>query len=201
MFLLADPQPRLERGEALLRRAIAVSPQISLAHFYLGMLEKNRARPRAALAAFTKVLELNPSYAPAYAQVGHVLSRIGQLNEAMEHVRYAIRLSPKDHAAGVWTLFGGQIELELGHDDLALEWLSRAAELTPRSPFAQASLAAAYALRGDHANASRHAAEVRRLAPTLTLERMRERLVGLSENGGEPRRLLEGLRLAFGERS
>jgi hypothetical protein len=119
----------------------------------------------------------------------------------MEHVRYAIRLSPKDHAACIWTLFGGQIELELGHDDAALDWLARAVELTPRNPFAQASLAAAYALRGDHASAGKHAAEVRKLAPTLTLERMRERLVGLSDNGGEPHRLLEGLRLAFAKPS
>jgi tetratricopeptide (TPR) repeat protein len=147
------------------------------------------------------VLELNPSYAPAYAQVGHVLSRIGKLNEAIEQVRYAIRLSPKDHALGIWTLFGGQIELELGHDDAAREWLSRAAELTPRSPFAQASLAALYALRGDHANMTKHADEARKLAPWLTLEKMKERVVGLSDQGGEPRRLLEGLRLAFAERS
>jgi DNA-binding SARP family transcriptional activator/TolB-like protein/Tfp pilus assembly protein PilF len=201
MFLLPDPEPRLTQAEALLTRALAASPRMSLAHFYLGMLEKTRGRPQAALGSFMKVLELNPSYAPAYAQVGHVLSRIGRLNEAMEHVRYAIRLSPKDHAAGIWTLFGGQIELELGHDDAALDWLARAVELTPRNPFAQASLAAAYALRGDHASAGKHAAEVRKLAPTLTLERMRERLVGLSDNGGEPHRLLEGLRLAFAKPS
>jgi tetratricopeptide (TPR) repeat protein len=201
MFILPDPAPRLEQAEILLNRAISASPQTSLAYFYLGMLEKTRGRPHAALAAFTKVLELNPSYAPAYAQVGHVLSRTGRLNEAIEHVRYAIRLSPKDHAAGIWTLFAGQIELELGHDDVALEWFLRTAELTPRSPFAQASLAATYALRGDHANAVKHADEVRKLAPTLTFERMRERLVGLSDNGGEPRRLLEGLRLVFAGRS
>jgi DNA-binding SARP family transcriptional activator/TolB-like protein/Tfp pilus assembly protein PilF len=201
MYLLADPQPRLERAEVLLRRAISLNPHTTLAYFYLGMLEKNRGRPHAALAAFTKVLELNPSYAPAYAQVGHVLSRIGKLNEAIEQVRYAIRLSPKDHALGIWALFGGQIELERGHDDLAIEWLSRAAELTPRSPFAHASLAALYALRSDHASMTKHVDEARKLAPWLTLEKMKERVIGLSDQGGEPRRLLEGLRLAFAERS
>jgi tetratricopeptide (TPR) repeat protein len=180
-----------------LNRAIERNPWGMMPYYYLGTLDKTRGRPHDALKHFVKVLELNPSYAPAYAQVGHVLSRIGRLNEAMEHVRYAIRLSPKDHAVGIWSLFGGQIELELGNDDVALEWLTRAADLSPRNPFLQATLAAAYALTGDAANAAKHAAEVRKLAPWLTTERMMERLVGLSEPGAGPRRLIEGLNKAF----
>jgi hypothetical protein len=94
-------------------------------------------------------------------------------------------------------LFGGQIELELGHDDDAMEWLSRAAALDPRSPFMHASLAAAFALRGDMADAAKEAGEVKKLVPWITADRMVERLVGLSNDGSEPRRLLQGLRMAF----
>jgi len=197
MYLLPDPEPHLQRAETLLKQVIASHPHGALPYFYHGMLEKTRGNSQAALAAFAKVIELNPSYAPAYALIGHVLSRTGRLSEAIEHVRYAIRLSPKDHALGIWSLFAGQIELELGRDDSALEWLTRAVELTPRSPFAQASLAAAYALRGDGQNAARHAGEARRLSPNMTLAQMIERVMGQSENGGEPRRLLDGLRQAF----
>ena len=166
-------------------------------YYYLGTLDKARGQPREALKYFMKVIDLNPSYAPAYAQIGHVLSRLGRLDEAMEHVRYAIRLSPKDHGVGIWTLFGGEIALEQGRDDEALDWLTRAIELAPRSAFAHAALAAAYALKGDAASAAKQAAETRRLAPWLTVERMTARLVGPSEKGSEPRRLMQGLRLAF----
>jgi len=197
MFLVPDPERHIVRAEHLLNRAIELNPHGTMPYYYLGTLEKTRGRPHDALKHFVKVLELNPSYAPAYAQIGHVLSRIGRLNEAMDHVRYAMRLSPKDHAVGIWNLFGGQIELELGNDDVALEWLTRAADLSPRNPFLQATLAAAYALKGDKANAARHAAEVRKVAPWLTTERMMERLVGLSEPGAGPRRLIEGLTRAF----
>jgi hypothetical protein len=38
---------------------------------------------------------------------------------------------------------------------------------------------------------------VRKLAPWLTTERMMERLVGLSDPGAGPRRLMEGLGKAF----
>jgi len=197
MFLVPEPEQHIARAEQLLNRAIEHNPQSVIAYYYLGTLEKTRGRPHEALRHFVKVIELNPSHAPAHAQIGHVLSRIGRLDEAMEHVRYAVRLSPRDHALGIWSLFGGQIELERGNDAVALEWLVRAVDLTPRSPFAQATLAAAYALTGEAANSARHAAEVRKLAPWLTTDRMMERLVGLSDPGAGPRRLMEGLKRAF----
>lgn len=197
MFLSANDAAMLEKAEALLSRAINLNPYASLPYYYRGVLEKTRARSQAALEAFDHVLQLNPSYAPAYAQIGQILSRRGQLNEALEHVRYAIRLSPKDHNIGLWCLFGGEIELERGHDEAALEWLSRASDASPRSPFVQAALAAATALQGDRENAKRYAAEARKLAPWLTREAMIARLTGLSTPGSEPRRLIEGLRKAF----
>ena len=197
MFMTADPQPHIAEAEKLLHRAIERDPWHMMPYYYLGTLDKTRGRPREALKNFTKVIDLNPSYAPAYAQIGHVLSRLGRLDEAMEHVRYAIRLSPKDHGVGIWSLFGGEIALEQGHDDEALDWLKRSTELAPHSAFAHAALAAAYALKGDAAGAAKQAAEARKLAPWLTLERMTARLVGASEKGSEPRRLMRGLGLAF----
>lgn len=199
MFMTADPQPHIAEAEKLLHRAIERDPWFMIAYYYLGTLDKARGRPREALAYFTKAIELNPSYAPAYAQIGHVLSRLGRLDEAMEHVRYAIRLSPKDHNVGIWSLFGGEIALEQGRDEEALDWLKRATELAPHSAFAHAALAANYALKGDAADEAKQVAETRKLAPWLTLERMTARLVGLSAKGSEPRRLMQGLGLAFGK--
>ena len=201
MFLVADTEPHLVRAEALLARALAKAPNSSMAHYFEGVLMKTRARPQEALAAFARTVELNPSFSLAYAQIGHVLSRIGRLPEALEHIRYAIRLSPKDPNLGLWSLFGGQIELEQGHDAAALDWLRRAVTLDPQSAFAHASLAAALALRGDKAGAAAEAAKARALAPWLTTDKMIERLAGLSTAEGKPRRLLEGLRKAFDDPS
>jgi TolB-like protein/DNA-binding SARP family transcriptional activator/Tfp pilus assembly protein PilF len=197
MFFVADTEPHLAKAEALLGRAIAKSPGSSMAHYFQGVLLKTRGRPNEALASFARTVELNPSFSLAYAQIGHVLSRIGRLPEALEHIRYAIRLSPRDPNLALWSLFGGQIELERGDDAAALEWLRRAAALDPKSPFIQASLAAALALQGDKAGAAEHAAKTRALAPWLTTEKMIARLVGLSDQGGQPKRLLKGLKLAF----
>jgi TolB-like protein/DNA-binding SARP family transcriptional activator len=201
MFLVADTEPHLVQAESLLGRAIAKSPSSSMAHYFQGIVHKTRARPNEALASFARTVELNPSFSLAHAQIGHVLSRIGRLPEALEHIRYAIRLSPKDPNLALWSLFGGQIELERGDDTAALDWLRRAAALDPKSPFIEATLAAALALTGDKAGAAEHAAKTRALAPWLTTEKMAARLVGLSDQGGQPRRLLKGLKLAFDEPS
>jgi tetratricopeptide (TPR) repeat protein len=197
MFLETGQTFDLAMAEQLLTRALALQPRASMAYYYLGVLHKVRGRPDAALSAFRQTLEINPSYAPAYAQVGHVLSRTGHLNTALEHVRYAIRLSPRDHNIGLWSLFGGQIELEQGHTKAAIAWMLRAADAAPRSPYVHAALAAAYALVGDRESQSRHVAETRRLAPSLNVDQMVLRLIGQSTGGGEPQRLIDGLRKAF----
>lgn len=201
MFLVKETAPHLEKAETYLARAVKLQPNASLPHYFTGILHKTRGRPQEALKSFTRTVELNPSFAPAYAQIGHVLSRIGRLPEALDHVRYAIRLSPKDPNLGLWSTFGGQIELELGNDRAAIDWLTKAAALDPRSPFIRAALAAAHMLQGDKATAAKFVEETRALAPWLTLERMIERLAGLSEAGHEPKRLLQGLRLAFAKPS
>jgi Flp pilus assembly protein TadD len=62
-------------------------------------------------------------------------------------------------------MFGGQIEIELGHDEPAIEWLLHALALNPRNARAHALLGAAYALNGSIADATSQVAEVKKLAP------------------------------------
>lgn len=197
MFLVAEAEPHLAKAETLLKRAIEKSPDSSMAHYFQGVVHKSRGRPHEALAAFARTVELNPSFALAHAQIGHVLSRIGRLPEALEHIRYAIRLSPRDPNLALWSLFGGQIELERGDDAAALDWLRRAYALDPRNPFIPATLAAALALTGNAAGAAEYAAKTRALAPWLTHDKMVERVAGLSTAEGKPRRLMKGLKKAF----
>jgi DNA-binding SARP family transcriptional activator/TolB-like protein len=197
MFLVDEPESHLALAQDNLARALKRNPEASVAHYFSGILHKTRGEPEEALESFERVLALNPSFAPAYAQIGQILSRLGRLDESIENVRYAIRLSPKDPNLGLWSLFAGEIELERGHDQVAIEYLTRAAALDPRSPFIHAALAAAFATVGDRASALTHADEVRRLAPWLTPARMTERLIGLSRPGSKPVRLLQGLAQMF----
>jgi DNA-binding SARP family transcriptional activator/TolB-like protein/cytochrome c-type biogenesis protein CcmH/NrfG len=160
-----DREPYLSRADALLAKAIDKQPHSSQAYYFLGILQKTRDQPDAALRSFTIALELSPSNAPAAAQIGAMLAVLGRANEAIEYIHRAINLSPKDPALGRWYMFGGQIELELRHDEEAVEWLLRAIALNPRNVRAHALLGAAYALLGNKADAARQVAEVQKLAP------------------------------------
>jgi tetratricopeptide (TPR) repeat protein len=162
---VADREPYLSRAEELLTKAIDKNPHSSPAYYFLGILQKTRDQPEAALLSFAIASELSPSNAPASAQIGSMLAVLGRANEALEHIRRAIRLSPRDPAIGRWNMFGGQIELELGYDDTAIEWLQRAVALSPRIVRAHALLAAAYAFIGNRADAASQVAEVKKLAP------------------------------------
>ena len=82
-------------------------------------------------------LAINPSHAVSYAALGHALIRLGRPAEGLEHVRYAMRLSPKDPALHYWLSFAGAAELELKHYDKAIALLNHARSATS-------------ALRADH---------------------------------------------------
>jgi len=197
-FHVPQREPHLSEADVLVTKILNANPRSHMGNYYRGLLHKLRGEPQDALAQFAKVLEMNPSFAPAYANAGHVMSRAGRPDEALEHVRYAIRLSPKDPNLGNWSLYAGQIELERGRVTAALEWIKRAVAVHPRSPFNHATLAAALALTGDTPGAARHVATVAELAPWLTLDVMLERLTSTSEPAAVPHRLIEGLRKAFG---
>jgi TolB-like protein len=196
-FLVADNGDHLERAEELLRKAIAKNPASVMSYYFLGILHRLRGQRPEALAAFAKALEHNPSLPLAYAQTGDVLAHMGRLDEAMDHVRYAIRLSPKDPSLGLFSLFAGKIEIERGNDEVAIDWFKRAVTLAPRSALNHAFLAAALALQDDKAASAKYAEAARGIAPWLTRDSLVKRVTDETEAGVEPRRLIEGLRKAF----
>jgi DNA-binding SARP family transcriptional activator/TolB-like protein len=200
MFLVPDPDEHLERAETLLQKAIARSPSSAMAYYYLGLVHKARGQSQQALTDFTKVVHENPSLPLGYAQVGHLVSRMGRPDEAIEYIRYAVRLNPKDPNMGLVGLMAGEIELERGNDAAALDWFKRSLTLAPISPFAHAAMGAALALSGSGGDAAKEVEEVRRLAPWLTVDRMIARLVATSERNHEPVRLIDGLRREFATR-
>ena len=197
LFLVPDEQEHLAKAERLLRQSIARAPASVMGYYYLGIVDKLRGQLPAALADFTKVVERDPSLPLAYAQVGHLIAHMGKLDEGMEDVRYAIRLNPKDPNMSLISLIAGELELERGRDAAALSWLERSVSLAPLDPFPHAALAAALMLNGRTEEAAQQVADLRRLTPWLTLDRMLARLTVTAEAEHEPRRLIEGLRKAF----
>ena len=124
----------LGQSENLLRRANALDPNASLPYYFLGLVASRRGQPEDALPLLEKVLELNPSYAPAYAAIGYIQMNTGRRTEAIKNIKYSIQLSPKDNYLGLWSQYLGRIYIELGDDAEAERWLTQSVTLMPNSP-------------------------------------------------------------------
>jgi tetratricopeptide (TPR) repeat protein len=196
-FEVLERELALDSAEALLRRVMEQRPDNGHAHYFQGMLLRLRGELPAALEAYSRAIELNPSLANAYADAGFALIRLGQPREGLEQIRYAMRLSPKDYLVGTWNAYAGVAELALGNDDAALEWLRRAAALSPRAPFVRMAAASALALTGDRDGARKHVEEVKRLAPRFDEPALLRFFLGAGSKPGRKSRFIDGLRLAL----
>jgi TolB-like protein/DNA-binding SARP family transcriptional activator/Tfp pilus assembly protein PilF len=182
------------RAEAqqILRDVIARDPQSSDAHFYLGLALDLPPTLPEALAQLARAIEIEPSNASAHAQIGNGLIRSGRVAEGLEHVRYAMRLSPRDPIMPVWLEFAGNAELELKDFSAAIDCFRRSTEINPGYPRGWAGLVAAHALAGHQDEARRYAEKLMSFSPDLTAD-------GLVKQYGrhDSSRLREGLRLAL----
>lgn len=182
----------------LLNKAMALNPQASLPHYFLGLRAATLGQAEQALAYYSRTLELNPSYAPAYGANGFVLLSTGRPHEALDEVMRAIRLSPKDHYLGLWSLYVGRIHLELGNDQEAEHWLLQSVRLIPNGAPGRAALISLLVHKGDLPSALSQAAELARASPQFTLEVLEKAFTALSKKEEhKPKRLLSGLQQAF----
>lgn len=187
-----EREPYLGEAETLLARVLERRPGSSPAHYYLALAKILRGDPNAALDALQTSVKLNPSFAPGYALMGRVLTMLGRNEEALESIQHARGLSPRDPSLPWWDLATGLAELELGHDQAAIEWISHGVAASSDTPFAQIALASAYVLAGDRSDAELHLARFNQLTPNFTVE---QRLGYFPESGRGPQlRFVAGAR-------
>jgi TolB-like protein len=198
-FVDLDFSPDLGKDEQLLNQALAKSPNSMSALYSLALLQKYRRQYQASMRSLQRCLELNPSFLPAQGQIANVLTRMGQPHKGLEQILQTIRVATaNDPTMGYWYLFAAEAELELGHDQAALDWALRANAFMPGSPLVQAWLASIYATIGDRTNAAKSVAALTKLAPGRTrLFMNRPSEDTNSDSGRHGPRIFDGLRLAL----
>ena len=178
-----DPVPHLAKADAILQHVIEQHPTTSGAHLLLGLVHVARGQPEKAARSFERAIELNASCAPCYGQLGRALVRMGRPAEGLEHLHYAMRLSPRDPSMPSWLGMAGGAELELGHYDKAIEYLDRALAFDPGQPRILLVLVGAHALAGNMSEARAKLAQLQKTQPHLTGEQLVTRFFGA---GGGP---------------
>jgi TolB-like protein len=198
-FLDVDTPPDLRRAEALLNEVLRRNPNWAMAHYTLGLLQKHRRQQAASLQSFQRAVELSPTFLNAQGQVGVALTRMGQPEKGLETIRAALRVAtPNDPGNGFLYLFAAEAELELGHQQAALDWALRAGSFMPGSALAQAWIASIYADMGDQRNAAQYVAASRTISPAYAQRLADRKVVPRAQQKVWPRtRLLEGLHVAF----
>ena len=167
-LLVDDPAPHLAKAEQILQRVIDRAPSRAHAHHILGLVHIARRDFQAAMQAFEKAIEINPSNAGAYAQLGRLLVTAGRPDQGLEHIAYAKRLSPRDPALAYWHAFSGYAKLELGRFDEAIADTKLALSMTPWQPRTGLLLVSALSMAGQQDEARRVLAELQQAQPHLT---------------------------------
>jgi tetratricopeptide (TPR) repeat protein len=195
--LSAHPEADLDRADELLDRAMQTDPNSYRVYFWKGLVFQARRNYDAAYEMLSKSIDIYPAAPYAHAHLGDVLVKLGRPQEGLEHIRLAIRLSPKDPFAGQFYISAAEAELELHHEDAAIEWLQSAIASEPHNPNPYKYLAATYALLGDKADAARYWDEFRKLSVAPGVSRIVDRVkaVVASSAPHAHSRLIQGLSL------
>jgi DNA-binding winged helix-turn-helix (wHTH) protein/TolB-like protein len=163
----ADAGAANERALELADSARLIDPGIAEVHWALGFIHAQARRHAQAIAELKRVIEINPSFADAYALMGGVYTYLGQADKSIPLLRTAMRLDP---AAGyLYYLLLGRAYLFQGDAEQALINLREAAARNPADVETHLYLAAAHAEAGNAKAAQWEAEEVRTLQPGFSL--------------------------------
>jgi adenylate cyclase len=195
IFGWADsPQAAMTRMGELAQRAVNADGQDSTAHTALAIHELFSRRHDDALRRLRRAIELNPNSSFAHGYVGAVHAFGGEPELALESVREAMRLSPRDLLTVIWRVVEGWAHLGAERFEAAAESARMAIDWNPAFVDAYAILAAARAHEGRMEEARAALQEVMRRMPGLTTGD--QRLVRPFRKPGDQARLVEGLRKA-----
>lgn len=117
----------VEEGIHMARQALAAARDNPEVLYYAGLaLSTLAGENETVLAAVDRAIELNPNYAPAYAQRGIILTWLNRPDEAIAAAERAIRLSLNDPT--VWSPYIALClaHLVAGRYEEALSWADRA---------------------------------------------------------------------------
>jgi tetratricopeptide (TPR) repeat protein len=90
-------------------------------------------RADQGIAECERGLAIDRNHPHAHALIGVGKTLTGRYEETEAHVLEALRISPHDRRAGMWSMIAAVAKLLAGHDKEAVAWLSRSIELDPNN--------------------------------------------------------------------
>jgi tetratricopeptide (TPR) repeat protein len=148
---------RLDEALVQLRQALLSDPANAPAHYNLGLALSQRGDAPGAIREWRNTLELDPKYAAAHDRLGDAFYAQGRTAEALAHWRDSIQLLPNNAPTlrrAAWVLATSPDAAILNGVE-ALAFAVRAVEISGGNDARLLdTLAAAYAEKGQYANAA-----------------------------------------------
>ena len=94
MAMIHDRRGQPAETEKWLLKALAMDPNLGIAHFNLGRVRAMRGDYSGAAQSFTQAQRLNPQVLDTYVLLGEVYSRMNDTAGAVEQLRAAARIAP-----------------------------------------------------------------------------------------------------------
>jgi tetratricopeptide (TPR) repeat protein len=152
----------------LIDQVLAKRPATANARVAMGSI-LNYGNPDGALSEFDAALEIDPNSPVAYASKGIALITAGRAPEAFSPVQIALRLSPKDPAAGVWHFFLCHAHAHLHQYNETVEECRRSINLNKLNWLPYVDLISAYGATGQLEMAQQMLAELNTIRPDFTI--------------------------------
>jgi adenylate cyclase len=183
-----DEKPgQIAKIDEMLTRAIRIDPSNARAYVVRGMTYRSTKRTREAAEAAQTAIRLNPSYAPAVAQLAQDLNSIpAEYPLAIANIERAIKLSPRDPEMGRWHWIKGKTFIYMGRYQDAIQELQAALDAGYGVWPVYSYLAVAHGALGQRSEAEAALAQARKLNPKLTIKWYRARVE-------EPEVIFQGL--------
>jgi DNA-binding winged helix-turn-helix (wHTH) protein/TolB-like protein/Flp pilus assembly protein TadD len=184
----AGALPALDRALELAETARLIDPDIPEVYWAIGFVHAQSRRHEQAIESLQKAIELDRSFADAYAFLGGIHTYIGEPAKSIPLLRTAMRLNP--NGGYLYFLLLGRAYLFENDTEQALINLRAASMGNPVDVETRVYLAAALVAAGDHLAAKWEADEIRSLEPgfsrhnwletyPMTSARQRERMLAL----------------------
>ncbi len=165
-FIGKSPRENIKKAFELAQKAISLdesdpASRELLASVYLSMRQYDKA-----IAEGERAIELDPNGADVYASLGQTLSFAGRPDDAIAHIKKALRLNPFPEP---WYFRGlGRCYILKGQYEKALIEYKKAHQLAPESPWSYFYLAISYSLLDRKEEAHASAEKCLELAPFVS---------------------------------
>jgi adenylate cyclase len=165
-----SPQESLKTAFKLAKKALSLDDSLGGAHGLLGNLYVMDGQYDKGIWEAERAVELEPNGADAHMFLGMALKYADRAEEAIPNLQKAIRLDP--HAPGLYLNLLASAYRDIEKYEQAMQWGEKAVQKNPQNVLSRQTLCSIYSLADRMDEARAQAAEIMRIAPKFSVERL-----------------------------